>query len=313
MKFFWSFVSIFLCFQIGSLFAQERIPNELGALPVFAYHKLGNEDTEYTRSRKGFQEDMVRLIRGGFHPISLHEFTTGRIQTPRGKIPFLLTFDDSSISQFEYRPDGSIEPECVVGILEKLRKEYREFDPKAVFFVLPAAAYPNNYFGQKEFQLQKTQFLLSHGYEIQNHTYWHANLKKYSEKIEEQIVRTEMFVQKLVPHHRMYALAVPFGIYPPEKDRNRLLKGSFQGWSYENKLVFDFSNRLSLSPYSIEFNPLQVHRIHGNKVQMEKFFKNITRPGVAFVSDGYPDTITISKSQLSLLHPSWRLKALVLD
>ncbi|MCC5816001.1 MAG: polysaccharide deacetylase family protein [Leptospira sp.] len=287
--------------------------NELGLVPVLAYHKVGDEDTEYTRSRSGFREDMLQLIRGNFHPISLDEFKSGNILAPAGKIPVLLTFDDSSISQFEMRPNGSIAPDCVMGILEDLRKKNKDFHPKAVFFVLPGAKSPNNYFGQNEFQQAKTDFLLKNGYAIENHTYWHANLKQYSKLIEEQIAKTQDFVQKLAPGYKMSALALPFGIYPPESERHRLLAGSYKGIQYKHSLVFDFSNRLSYSPYSKDFDPLHVRRIHGNKVQMERFFKSISKPGVAFISDGDPGKISISRKQESQLHPKWKSRVVFVD
>lgn len=320
IKIFYSFlISILLC---TNLFSQPRTSspikvhdrtNEMGSIPVLAYHKVGDEDTEYTRSRAGFREDMNRLIQGNFHPISLSEFTTGNIKAPKGKIPVLLTFDDSSISQFEMLPNGNIHPDCVVGILESFRKKYKDFNPQAVFFVLPGAKNPNNYFGQNQFQKAKTDFLIKNGYSIENHTYWHANLKQYSKLIEEQIAKTQDFVQKLAPGYQMAALALPFGIYPPESERHRLITGSYKGIQYKHNLVFDFSNRLSPSPYSKEFNPLYVRRIHGNKTQMDRFFKNISKPGVAFVSDGDPQTITIPRNLESGIHPKWKSRVRYVD
>lgn len=295
-----------------SIFPHES-PNELGYIPVFAYHKIEDFDSEYTRDHRGFREDLQRLIENGFYPISLEEFSTGKITAPKGKKPFLLTLDDSSISQFRILDNGKIDPNSAIGILEEFRNRYKGFHSKAVFFVLPGSAYPNNYFGQDQWRKEKTEFLLKNGYEIQNHTFWHANLKKYSHLIEEQIAKTELFVKNYAPQHRMYALAVPFGIYPLEKDRNRLLHGSYKGYEYENKLVFDYSNRLSYSPYSIHFNPLYVRRIHGNKIQMNRFFQNINKLNYFFVSDGDPNKISIPQKKLQELHPNFRYKVVFVD
>lgn len=281
-------------------------PDESGAIPIIAYHKVGDEDTEYTRSHSGLREDMLRIIQEGLYPISLEEFRTGRIQAPRGKIPVLISFDDSSISQFEMDEKGNILPNSAIGILEKIRKDSPGFHAKAVFFVLPGAKSPNNFFGQIPLQKAKAEFLVENGYSIENHTFWHANLKQYSRLIEEQIAKTKSFVRELVPDYEMTTLALPFGIYPPESERNRLLSGSYKGQEYTNELIFDFSNRFSLSPYSKEFNPLYVRRLHGNKKQMEKLFRDIKKPGFAFISDGDPNRITVPKGKEESIAPKWK-------
>ena len=75
--------------------------NELGKIPVLTYHKISDEDTEYTRNRTSFMNDLVQLKKLGFYPITLNEFRNGKIAAPKGKIPLLITFDDSSESQFK--------------------------------------------------------------------------------------------------------------------------------------------------------------------------------------------------------------------
>lgn len=292
----------------GEVLAQSLIPNEMGKIAIITYHKLGDEDTEYTRTRAGFREDMERIRKEGYYPISLAEFQSGRITAPAGKKPILITFDDSSIYQFEMTPNGSPDPNCAVGIMESIRKKYKDFTPKAVFFVTPGAKHPNNLFGQNEYRKAKLEFLLQNGYEIENHTHWHANLKQYSKLIEEQIAKTQKEVNDYLPNHKMSVLALPYGIYPPESERHRLLRGEYKGIRYHNTMVMDYSNRLSFSPYSQEFDPMHVRRIHANKQGIDRAFKELSKPGVAFVSDGNPDRVTIPDSQRGKVSEAWKAK-----
>jgi hypothetical protein len=62
-----------------------------------------------------------------------------------------------------------------------------DFRRAAVFFVLPTAAPPNRLFNQPEYEGRKLQYLASRGYEIGNHTLWHANLGKYGATVGTQI------------------------------------------------------------------------------------------------------------------------------
>lgn len=289
-----------------SIQGQSYPVNELGKIPIITYHKLGDEDTEYTRTRTGFREDMLHIINAGYHMISLSEFLSGKITAPYGKKPILITFDDSSIYQFGMEKDGNITSNSAVGIMEDLRKKMKGFIPKAIFFVTPGAKAPNNLFGQNEFRKSKLEFLVKNGYEIGNHTHWHANLKKYSKLIEEQIVRTQIDVNEFLPNYKMTSLALPYGIYPPESERHRLLTGRYKGIEYKHALVFDYSNRLSFSPYSKNFNPMHVRRIHANKQGLERAFKELSKPGVSFVSDGNPNQVSIQAKDLSEVSLDWK-------
>jgi peptidoglycan/xylan/chitin deacetylase (PgdA/CDA1 family) len=288
-------------------------PNELGKILILTYHKLGDEDTEYTRTRVGFRSDMVYLIQNGYVPISVRELASGRINVPKGKRPVLISFDDSSIYQFEMDRSGKISPNSGIGILEELKKVYPQFVPKAVFFVTPGAKQPNNLFGQNEFRKEKMEYLQKNGYEIENHTHWHANLKQYSNLIEEQIAKCQKEVSDYLPGHKMIALALPYGIYPKDPDRPRLWKGEYKGVSYSHLLIFDYSNRLSYSPYDEKFDPMYVRRVHGNAPGVKRAFSELEKSGVGYVSDGNPDTISVPKSRHSQVHPKWKSKLVVLD
>ena len=66
-------------------------------------------------------------------------------------------------------------------LLRQAAAERPDFGRAATFFVLPGASKPNRLFNQPEHEGKKLRWLVSQGYEIGNHTLWHANLGKYDE------------------------------------------------------------------------------------------------------------------------------------
>lgn len=307
MKF--PFTLILLC---GStLVAADLEPNELGKIPILTYHKISAEDTEYTRSRESFAKDLVELKRHGFYPVTLAELKSGKISTPKGKIPLLITFDDSSESQFKYEDDGSLTPGCGVEIMERFQKHNPDFPLRGVFFVLPKAAYPNNFFGQPKKIGAKLKYLTSKGFEIGSHTLWHANLKKYRHKIEEQLALGAAEIRKYLKDYPVYAFALPYGIFPPRDDLPRLRSGTYQGKTYKHDMIFDYSNGLSFSVYDSKFDSGHIRRLHGNEKTLLKLLRQAEKEKhIFFISDGNPDTIAIRKADAGRLRQNLRQKVI---
>ena len=91
----------------------------------------------------------------------------------------------------------TIDPKSAVGILEAFTREHPDFGRAATFFVLPAADPPNRLFNQPAWEGHKLQYLMSHGYEIGNHTLWHANLAKYPEAtVRAQLAEAQAWIQR---------------------------------------------------------------------------------------------------------------------
>lgn len=272
----------------------------MGGIPIMTYHRISDSDTEYSRNYQSFRNDLQFLYENGFHPISIVELDTGKITAPKGKIPVILSFDDSSIQQFEYDAKGQISKNTALGIMEEFEKSTKGWKAISVFFVTPGAKSPNNFFGQPDLNKKKADYLISKGHSIENHTLWHANMRKYNNRIEEQIGVCISEVRKYLPNHDMKYLAMPFGIFPKDPDLPRLIQGTYKTTNYKNNLIFDYSNRVSDSPYSQQFNRYHVKRLHGNENGI-KALQRAIKKNELFISDGNPNTITISKSQTVLL------------
>jgi hypothetical protein len=293
-------IRVFLfCFFVVSQIFSEQV-NEMGGIPIMTYHRISDSDTEYSRNYQSFRNDLQFLYENGFHPISIVELDTGKITAPKGKIPVILSFDDSSIQQFEYDAKGQISKNTALGIMEEFEKSTKGWKAISVFFVTPGAKSPNNFFGQPDLNKKKADYLISKGHSIENHTLWHANMRKYNNRIEEQIGVCISEVRKYLPNHDMKYLAMPFGIFPKDPDLPRLIQGTYKTTNYKNNLIFDYSNRVSDSPYSQQFNRYHVKRLHGNENGI-KALQRAIKKNELFISDGNPNTITISKSQTVLL------------
>src|SRR5207245_618027 len=130
----------------------------------------------------------------------------------------------------------------------------------AVFFRLPAADPPNRLFNQPAYEGRKLQYLASRGYEIGNHTLWHANLGKYDETIVRgQIASAQEWIQRHVPDYKIRALALPHGVYP--KDVSWALSGSVKGVTYSHDAILQVSGGPAPSRFSRAWDRVRLPRI----------------------------------------------------
>ena len=215
-----------------------RAFNELGAIMIVEYHRIGNPEGRWTRTPAGLRRDLELLWANGYRPISLNALVAGQIALPAGSSPIVLTFDDSSPGQFRYlERNGTLEidPDCAVGILEAFAGLHSTALP-ATFFVLPAADEPHRLFGQPEHEARKLRYLVSRGFELGNHTFWHADLSRYPEAIvRSQLARAQQRIDEMVPGYRLRALALPMGRYP--RTLEWAIRGRAGGVSYEHDAI----------------------------------------------------------------------------
>lgn len=274
----------------------EQAPNELGRVMILEYHRIGTPEGRWTRSPTHLRRDLEQLWEAGYRPIALNTLITGSIDLPKGASPVVLTFDDSSPGQFRYvKRDGRLEidPDCAVGILEDFARSHGGFQPKATFFVLPGADEPNRLFGQPDHEAGKLRYLVSRGFELGNHTFWHADLSRYREAVvRSQLARAQQRIEQIVPGYRLRALALPMGNYP--KQIEWAIQGSSGGVSYAHEAILMVGGGSAPSPFSARFDPYRLPRIQvGGSALDDWLFYFAQHPGQHFVSDGDPDTLTI--------------------
>ncbi len=279
-------------------------PNELGRVMILEYHKIDYPEQRWTRTPENFRKDLQRLWDKGYRTVALTDYLDGKIALPAGTSPVILTFDDSSPGQFRFVQKGNdwvIDPQCAIGILEAFAREHPGFGHAATFFVLPGAKAPNDLFNQRELAGRKLQYLASQGYEIGNHTLWHAELSRYPEAtVRDQLATAQVWVQRHVPGYRFRTLALPHGSYP--KDLGWLVAGEFKGMAYKHDAILMVAGGAAPSPHAKAFDPLHLPRIQAVQKDLDSWLSHFDRnPGDRYVSDGDPGTITVASGSTSKL------------
>ena len=291
--------------------SDEAKPNELGKIPILEYHLIQPDKSVWARTAGEFRQDLELLYSSGYRSISLSDYIQGKIDIPAGTHPVIFTFDDSSPGQFRYlvrNGKKEIDPDCAVGIFIEFKKRHHDFGMHATFFVLTGATEPHKLFGQPEYESDKLKELVSLGFEIGNHTLWHAQLNKYSADIViYQLATAVKNIQAILPGYNVHTLALPHGIYP--KDINLAVEGTYRGTAYHNDAILRVSGGPAPSPFNSRWDPWHLPRIQAgiNVQRMVNEFKK--HPDEVFINDGKPDTVTYPSALKSELNPS-RFKTL---
>jgi len=276
--------------------AQTLKPNELGRVMILEYHKIDYPEERWTRTPENFRRDLETLYARGYRLLALNDLVDGRINVPAGTTPVVLTFDDSSPGQFRYvERDGRLEidPKSGIGVLEAFILERPDFGRAATFYVLPGASRPNKLFNQDEHAGKKLQYLVANGYEIGNHTLWHANLGKYDETIVRgQIAEAQVWIQRHVPNYRPRTIALPHGVYP--KDVSWAVRGTAKGASYQHDAILMVAGGAAPSPFSRGFDALHLPRIQAVEHDLGYWLGYFEKhPDERFVSDGDAASVTV--------------------
>lgn len=251
------------CFSLNSEVSAGSA-NPGGKIMILEYHKIDYPEGRWTRTPQNFRRDLERFYAKGYQLIRLGDFLEGKINVKKDKTPLILTFDDSSPGQLRFIPDGKggyrVDTDCAVGILESFYESHPDFGLAATFFVLPAANPPNRLFSQPEYAHEKLRYLARKGFEIGNHTYWHATLSKMnSDAVRRQLGLAVKGIQEAIPGYSPKALSLPMGIYP--KDKTVLLQGSYEGIPYKHIGVMMVSGGPAVPPGHPAFDPLHIPRI----------------------------------------------------
>ncbi len=283
-----------------------RIPNELGRIPVVEYHLIDTADGRYARERARFARDLELIYKRGYRPISISQLLDRKIDLPKGLSPVIFVFDDASPSQFRYiERSGNLEidPVSGVGIWMNFRKTHPDWANNGVFCMLSGAQAGRSFFGDKgiegqksEWRHKKVQYLKEQGFELCNHTLWHANLSKYSDAVvQEQIARGEMAIDSAVSGYNVRTFALPLGVWP--KNRALVKSGSWtdpktgKAFRYENEAILEVAGGPTESPHDPKFNPLSIKRIEVFGNQLENVLDRLDKNASRYVSDGNPATV----------------------
>ena len=280
-------------------------PNESGKIMILMYHNIGEEEQTWTRTVDNLKKDLETLYEKGYRPISLSDYVTGNITTELGYTPVVLTFDDGNLNNYRYLEDGSLDPNCAVGILVEFNRTHPDFPLEATFFITSS-----NPFKQSQYAKEKVEALIEMGMDIGNHSKDHMNFKDASkDDLEEQLGYQAQYLETFAPEgYRVNTLALPYGSRPKNKDLEIYLqKGQYEDYSYENVAILNVGWFPAVSPYHIDFNPLSLPRVRASEMNVDNvgmynylsYFDN--HPEEKFISDGNPDIITIPEDLVDKL------------
>ena len=293
--------------------------NELGRIPILMYHSVGEYRTKYDRhglniTPATFRKHLKLLHDNNFYPVNMRDLLEPDVEIPAGKTPVVLTFDDARGSQFRYKGKDTIDPDCVIGILEECHRKWGDDWPqRASFYVLPYSKYNPTPFWQPGREKEKIQFLADAGYEIANHSTSHRPLNRLSDReLIWEVTNAQTYFRKLSPKATMDTMAVPYGIFPKTKAGRALLLNE------GNKCVLMAWGGASYAPFDRRFDRASLLRIGCEPGEVENWVKVLVKArkqpaeGMrTYISDGDVEKLTLPQSLAKYLAKPQNLRVAV--
>ena len=268
--------------------------NELGSVPVLMFHQVvaapkGRLDI----SIAAYRAELSGLYRSGYRMVTVSDLVNHTINVPAGKSPMVLTFDDSSPSQYR-EVGGRMDPATAIGQLFEIAKRYGETRPVATMYV------NGRPFGNHPEYLRSLAKL---GLELGDHTMSHANLRRLAPvQVQRELILGQEVIRRAVPGYQVRTMALPYGYHPA----NRLLDrhGGFAGSTYTfQAVVLTGSN--PVRPYSKGFRPLELARIVPGHGPLTSSFWEVRLRRTRYVSDGDPLVLSFPKELRADLDPRY--------
>lgn len=280
-------------------------PNGLGRLPILEYHNIAYPEAAYQRTPDNLRADLQLLYDSGFRTVSLQSVIEGRIDLRAGMSPVVLTFDDSWSSQLTLDSAGNPVPYCAVGIIEDFAATHPGFGTHAVFYIIW-----NQQFGTAGTRaLPQLQYLVTHGYELGDHTLHHPALSKLAPAaVQSEIGDEAELVAANVTgpfgeSYVMRTMALPYGDWP----RNRELAAegrASDGTPYSFAAVMAAYGGPAPTPARADWNALGVPRLLAGSTRLADTLGGFAaNPALQHVSDGGLNTLTYPGYLGGLLAP----------
>ena len=300
---------------------KEKGVNELGKVPIMMYHGIvdtqdnkytgGNVDKDgYNRTSDAFRKDLEFYYNNGYRMIRLKDYVDGIVDVDLGYSPIILTFDDGNKNNFNVlgrNPDGSlkIDPNCAVGILEEFKKTHPDMHVTATFFLMAGL------FNQSEYNQEILDFLINNGYDIGNHTTIHPDFTKIDTmKTQEVVGKMYQKLDDVLKDKYVKIIALPFGS-PYKKTHENfpfIVKGEYNGYSYETEALLRVGWEPELSPYDKDFDKMFLKRCraydnNGKEFDIEMVFKNLEK--TRYVSDGDKKMVVVKKDDINKVNTNY--------
>ena len=282
----------------------SQFGDQNGRVPILEYHVVADQASGmFTISREEFQRDLELLYERGYRPITVAQLVAKDFSdVPAGMSPVVFTFDDASPEQFSYvERNGQLEidNQTALGMWMDFARKHPDWKGKATFCVLSGAEAGHNFFGDKEkfrgqkneWRFRKVKWLADNGFELCNHTLWHAQLSKYPDAfVQEQIARLQVAVDSAVPGYRIRTMALPQGLWP--KNRELAWRGSWTNpkggaaTRYDHATVLEVAGGPARSPFDPAFDARKLPRVIAYRDEVKKTLDRLDETKTRFVWSG---------------------------
>jgi peptidoglycan/xylan/chitin deacetylase (PgdA/CDA1 family) len=286
---------------------QDRPANELGRIPILEYHLIGETEGRWQRTPARFREDLELLYERGYRPVTIRDLVAKRLDLLAGLSPVVITFDDASPGQFRFTARGDslvVDPSSAVGMWLEMHRAHPDWENRGVFCMLSGAEAGRAFFGDKGIEGQATAWrhrkvkqLAELGFELCNHTLWHANLKGMAApRVQEQIARLQLAIDSVVPGYEPRTFALPLGQWPD--DRALAVTGEWtdpksgRTVRYRHDAVLLVAGGPARSPHDPEFDALRLPRVQVFEDELRTILDRLDQRGQRYVSDGDPSKVT---------------------
>lgn len=288
--------------------------DETGRIPILMYHSIGAPARKGVRydsqglniAPETFRKQLALMYAADWYPMNMDEILTSHIAVPAGKTPVVLTFDDARGTQFHYLPDGTIDPNCAIGILEAFHKTHKDWPLRATFYVLPKSAWNPVPFWQPGLETKKLRALVADGFEVANHSTTHRPMTHLSAtELCWEIAECQRYVRDRAPGATMDTVALPGGAAPQNHALwHTLLRGRLGKTAYRNLCILMAWGGPSRSWADKKFDPDRVTRIGTGPGWVERAISRLKTGRIRpYVSDGNPDTISVPRIDAALVDP----------
>jgi hypothetical protein len=157
-----------------SSYTQEIGVKNEETTPVLMYHKIDKKEDRFTVSPTRLWNHLLYLREHRYQLRTFKEHVQDPNQDPRTAV---LTFDDSTEDHFRII-EGTLDPNCAVGILERFRRTYPDFPVTATFFVNTRMENGKPMFEQEGLERTKLEYLVREGYEVGSHGATHEDFSR---------------------------------------------------------------------------------------------------------------------------------------
>ena len=288
--------------------------NELGRVPIMMYHGIrektknstgtvgGNVDKDgYNRTPEAFKKDLEFYYENGYEMIRLEDYINGKVTAGYGKSPIIPTFDDGNednirVTGLDDNGNIIIDKNSAVGILEEFKKEHKDVNVTATFFV------NGGIFNQSEYNDKILKWMVENGYDIGNHTQTHLDIKKSSsDRVQKEIAYVYDELEKVIPGKYVKIIALPFGSpYVKSHDNFKyVLSSTYNNKTYETEAALRVGWEPEVSCFNKDFDKTFLKRCraydnNGKEFDIDMVFNSILKT-TKYISDGNPDTIVVKE------------------